>query len=316
MELSVIIVSWNSSADLRACLDSLQAGLAGITHEVIVVDNASSDGSPAMVRSAFPSVRLIENKTNSGFAAANNLGLASGRGEYFLLLNPDTLVQPGEIKKLLDFLRATPLAGVAGPAFSSAPGRPFLIRPWIYKFPGFRDELFADTFLEDLAAWLSRSAGNAEGGSALPPPGPVETDWISGACMLVRREALQSAGALDERFFLYMEELEWCRRIKNAGWQVFIVPSAGVFHTGGTSSSKRDPAELFGIYYESRYKFFSKHWPVAVVLLVRACKTVLLAVTILLRTADLGKTDKLKAALRVVLFPRGGKVEQKRNDRS
>lgn len=311
MELSVIIVSWNSSSDLRVCLDSLPAGLAGITHEVIVVDNASSDGSPALVRSAFPSVRLIESRVNSGFAAANNIGLASGSGEYFLLLNPDTLVQPGEIKKLLDFLRATPRAGVAGPAFSSAPGLPFSIRPWIYKFPGFRDELLADTFLEDLAAWVSCAGGHAGEGGALPPPGPVETDWVSGACMLVRREALQNAGALDERFFLYMEELEWCHRIKTAGWHIFIVPSAGVFHTGGTSSARRDPAELFGIYYESRYKFFSKHWPAAKVLLVRACKAVLLAVTILLRTADSVKMPKLKAALRVVLFPLRGQSGEK-----
>lgn len=282
MELSVIIVSWNCQEDLRTCLASLPAGLGAVSYEVIVVDNASSDGTSGMVEELFPKARLIANTGNRGFASANNQGLALAGGDFLLLLNPDTILTPGAVEGMLEFMRAEPRAGMAGPAFSPGPGRPAAIRPGIYRFPGIKDELFLDTVLADLSAGfhdLFALRGRAPEGAG---GAPFETDWISGACILLRRRAMEEAGVLDPRFFLYMEELEWCYRLKRTGgWKVFILPYLGIVHTGGVSSGKVAAAEISAIYYESRYKFFEKHWPGALVTVVRAAKVILLAVTLL-----------------------------------
>lgn len=305
--ISVVIVSWNCSADLEACLDSLGPALSGIDHEVIVVDNASSDGTPGMVSRKFPSVRLVENHSNEGFAAANNRGIALSSGELTLLLNPDTLVPQGAVQELVRFMNSEPSAGAVGPAFSAAAGLPFAVRPWIYRFPGFKDELLLDTIAGELAAWLW---GLFRGTKPSGPPGAGaawETDWASGACLLLRRQAFEEGGRFDEMFFLYMEELELCYRMKRAGWKIFILPSAGVVHTGGRSTAQTDAAAISGIYYESRYKFFAKHWPAPEVFLLRAMKAALLALT-LGTTFFLGKREeracrrrKLFAALSAVL---------------
>ena len=280
-EVSVIIINWNSKDRLRACLGSLAANLGDIRHEVIVVDNASSDGTSAMVKELFPAARLLENTGNKGFAAANNQGIALSRGGYLLLLNPDTLVLPGAVQGMLAFMKSEPEAAVVGPAFAGAPGLPALVRPEIYRFPGVKDELLRDTFLEGLSSGLRRLAGRGGSPGTFAGSPATETDWVSGACMLVRRKAADEVGGMDSRFFLYMEELEWCYRIKLHGWKIFILPQLGIVHIGGASSDKVEAAALFAIYYDSRYKFFEKHWPRAQVAALRAAKAVLLAVSAL-----------------------------------
>lgn len=313
-EVSVIIVSWNSKEELKACLCSIAPGLGGVSHEVIVVDNASSDGTPGMVKELFPQFRLIANGDNRGFAAANNQGLALARGEYLLLLNPDTVLLKGAAGGLLDFMRSEPEAGAVGPAFLNGPGCPASIRTGIFRFPGLKDELFLDTVLGDISGLvhgLFRMRGRAP--EAAGGTWPVEADWVSGACMLVRRQAMEEAGVLDPAFFLYMEELEWCYRIKRvSGWKILILPYLSIIHTCGASTAKRNAVEILAIYYDSRYKFFKKHWPPCLVLPLRLVKGLLLSLSVLKwmfiaaavpakRAAAAEKTKGLFAVLSVVL---------------
>ncbi|OIO03111.1 MAG: hypothetical protein AUJ51_04950 [Elusimicrobia bacterium CG1_02_56_21] len=282
MELSVVIVSWNCREELRTCLSSLASGLGSLSHEIIVVDNASSDGTSGMVKEEFPQVRLVSNSGNSGFACANNQGLDLAAGEYLLLLNPDTVLTPGTAEGLLEFMKVEPRAGVVGPAFSSGAGTQASIRPGIYRFPGVKDELFLDTVLADLSAGLHRLPGLSGHAPEGAGGGPVESDWVSGACMLVRRQAMAENGVMDPRFFLYMEELEWCYRIKRiGGWKIFILPHLSIMHSGGVSSGKKRAGEISAIYYESRYKFFEKHWPGALVAVIRTGKVILLGISLL-----------------------------------
>lgn len=284
MELSVIIVNWNLEDALKACLESVESSLKDLDHEVIVIDNASSDGSVRMLKDVFPGVRLIENQDNAGFARANNQGIALSRGGYLLLLNPDTLVPPAAIQHLLAFMLANPEAAVAGPALADGNGSVAGFRPEIYLFPCLKDELVLDTILNDLSSFVHYTAGffKRHGTAGPAAAEPVESDWVSGACMLVRREAADAAGPMDERFFLYMEELEWCYRLKREhGWKIFILPSVNIIHTGGSASSKIGTVNVFRIYYDSRYKFFEKHWNSRLVPLLRAAKSSLLALSLL-----------------------------------
>lgn len=277
MKLSVVIVSYDCAAELAGCLASLPAGLAGLDYEVIVVDNASSDGSLEAARRSLPGGKVIASPVNRGFSAGNNLGISASSGEFLLLLNPDAALFPGAVKGMLDFMDAEPRAGVVGPAFAASAGGSPAVRPGIYRFPGLKDELFADTLLSRLAAALRPVSG-----SAAPAPrgsGPAETDWVSGACMLVRRKAAEEAGPMDEDFFLYMEEVDWCLRMKRKGWRVFILPDLGVAHSGGRSTSSLPGPERARTYYESRYRFFAKHWPAALIPFLKAAKVGLLCAT-------------------------------------
>lgn len=243
IDLSIVIVNWNVRELLGRCLASLLQGQApaaggcfaladGRTFEVLVVDNASTDGSAEMVRQAHPQVQVIEN-ANRGFAAGNNVGIARSRGRYVMLLNPDTEVVGAALATLLDYMDAHPDVGVVGPRLLYGDGRPQSSRR---RFPTPLTGFFESTLLQQ---WFPRNPWLARY-YVLDRPDDAESDvdWVVGAAMMVRREAMEQAGPLDEGYFMYSEEMEWCRRIKAQGWRVVYLPAATVVHHEGRSSEQ------------------------------------------------------------------------------
>jgi hypothetical protein len=250
MDLAIIIVSYNTRDMLRACLNSLSAAAEGLRYAIFVVDNASVDGSAEMVRQEFPNVDLTINPANLGFARGNNLAIARANARYVLLLNPDTEPEPGSLTQLVRFMDAHPEAGACGPKLLNSDGT---VQPNGAKFPCLLREFLGVTGLRRLAMPLyERKMGyGREDFDVL-----CEVDQVSGACLLVRSEVVRQVGPLDERFFMYYEEIEWCRRIKQAGWKVYYVPEARVVHHWMGSArqvSKQMTAQLFKsqlLYYQ------------------------------------------------------------------
>lgn len=229
MDLSVVIVNWNTRDLLRDCLASLVAATGGLSVEVLVVDNGSSDGSAAMVRAGFPAVRVIESPRNIGFAAGNNLALREVRGRHVFLLNSDTLVQGDVLRASVDWLDAHPEAGVLGPLVLNADGS---LQPSCSSFPTLKNlalQLVGITRIAPLDGYRltgwDRSTAR-------------RVDVVSGAAMFVRRAAMEDVGLLDESFFFFGEETDWCRRFARAGWEVVFVPLASVTHFGGGSVAR------------------------------------------------------------------------------
>ncbi len=267
MDLSVIIVSWNTCQVLRECLESVQRQRSSASIDVWVVDNASKDGSAEMVRETFPAVHLIENSENVGFARANNAAVAASSGRYVLLLNSDTVVLPGAFDALIDFLDAHPEAGAAGAHTLNPDGS---LQVSTYPSPTLARELWFLLHLDrlrpygayDMAQWSSDQ------------PRPV--DAVLGACLIVRRATLDQVGALDPAYFMYSEEIDLCYRIRRAGWRIYWVPQAKIVHYGG-QSTRQVAASMFIQLYRSKVLFFRKNqgrWAAVVY------KLVLLAVTI------------------------------------
>lgn len=250
IDLSIVIVSYNVRDLLRACLSSLPQAAPGLETEVFVVDNASADGSAAMVREEFPSVGLTASEENLGFTRGNNLALRQSCGRHVLLLNPDTEPEPGSLARLIRFMDEHPQAGACGPKLLNSDGS---LQHNGRRFPSLWREFLGVTGLRRLA--MKRFERDLEYGredfDAL-----CEVDQVSGACILVRRETMDQVGMLDERFFMFYEEIEWCYRIKKAGWQVWYVPEARVVHHWMGSvrqMSRRMTAELFKsqlLYYQ------------------------------------------------------------------
>jgi GT2 family glycosyltransferase len=228
-DLSIILVSFNTRDLLDACLKSLAAGLSGRTAEVLVVENGSRDGSTEMVRALHPAVRLIENRGNVGFACACNQAIRYATGKYYLLLNPDCWVAPNSLGNLATVLDTHPEAAVCAPLLLNADGSP---QPCWARFPNLMSELRGQLDRSQSPYPLNDFADPARRADMLP----FAADWVGGACFLVRAEAIRVVGLLDEDFFLYGEEADWCRRFGQAGWKVLLTPSVTVTHRGGASS--------------------------------------------------------------------------------
>jgi GT2 family glycosyltransferase len=232
LDLTVVIVSYNTRGLLEDCLRSLyDGGLDNISSEVRVVDNASEDGSAALVRSAFPQVLLEANGENIGFARANNQALRQADARYFLLLNSDTLVPPGALAGLIGVMDRRPEAAVCSPLLTNEDGSPQFC--WA-RFPGFRSEVAGALDLGQSPYPLGDYADPAR--RAKMEPFPV--DWVGGACFLVRARSTESVGLLDEAFFMYSEETDWCRRFRGIGARTLLVPAVTVTHLGGRSSRR------------------------------------------------------------------------------
>ncbi len=231
--LSVIIVSWNVRALLRQALASLYASWGprpGL--EVIVVDNASTDGSAALVAADFPQVRLIANATNRGFTGGNNQGLDVARGDYLLVLNPDTEIIGDALQQLVDYLDAHPDVGMVGPQLLNPDGS---VQSSRRRLPTLPILFLESTWLQWLAPRrLLRRYYVAD----RPADREQPVDWITGAAMATRRAVWEQVGGFDEGFFMYSEELDWCRRIGAAGWRVVYLPSAQIIHHEGKSSEQ------------------------------------------------------------------------------
>ena len=258
--VNVIIVSYNVRPLLERCLESVfaDADRTGVRVTVHVVDNASSDGSAEMVRRRFPYVRLTASRRNLGFAAANNLAMKEALNsptppDYFFLLNPDTEVREGAIETLLRFMEAHPQAGMCGPKLLYPDGR---LQHSAFRFPGL-GQLFLDLF--PLHPRLMESRLNGRYPRRLYERGqPFAIDHPLGAAMMVRREAMEQVGFMDGGFFIYCEEIDWCIRMKRAGWGIFCVPAAEVVHHVAGSTSQFRQA-MFVELWRSRRRLYAKY---------------------------------------------------------
>jgi N-acetylglucosaminyl-diphospho-decaprenol L-rhamnosyltransferase len=238
IDLSVVIVSYNTSDLLNNCLSSIEAWLEANSHtgEIIVVDNASTDGTSSMIRRRFPEIRLIENRHNAGFAAANNQGMQAARGRYIVLLNPDTTVLGDAFGQLADYLEQHPETGIVGPRLMYPDGT---VQSSRRRFPTRLTGYLESTIVQDY--WPDNHVVRRYYLADRSDDATQEVDWLVGACLMVRREAIESAGLLDERYFMYSEEVEWCYRMKRHGWNTVYLPSAAVVHHEGASSSQNVP---------------------------------------------------------------------------
>jgi GT2 family glycosyltransferase len=275
--IGVIIVSFNTRELLRACLASLRD--CTLPLHVVVVDGASADESAAMVRAAFPEVCLIEPGRNTGFAAGNNIGLRRVLGdrgwgmeerpesltpiphplspEYVLFLNPDTVVHPGAIEALVAFLEAHPRVGAVGPRLLNPDGS---IQSAAFRFPTLAMTLL-DLFPpgEVLPGRLYNSWWHGRYAQERDGQAPFPIDHPLGACVLARRAVVEQIGGMDEQFFMYSEEVDWCYRVRQAGWAIWQVPAARVTHVGG-AATRQFRTRMLTALYESRLRFFRKHY--------------------------------------------------------
>ena len=229
MDLSIVIVNWNTKELLRDCLHSVSAATGALNVEVLVVDNASQDNSCTMVRKKFPNVRLIKSESNLGFAGGNNLALARATGRYVLLLNTDTLVHGNVLAEAVAWLDHHPDVGVLGPRVLNTDGS---IQPSCSAFPSLRHLAMQTLGLTKLAKWDSYRMTGWDRSSER------RVEVISGAAMFVRRAAMEEVGLLDENFFFYGEETDWCRRYAKAGWALVFAPIPDITHFGNGSAAK------------------------------------------------------------------------------
>lgn len=237
--ISVVIVSFNTREILRGCLNQLYRAAAMVDLQVVVVDNDSKDGSAAMVRQDFPQVDLIESEVNLGFAAGNNLGFSAVRGEYVLLLNPDALVDERALRNAIAHMEANPEIGMGGGRLLGKDGS---AQPSARAFPSLSNEFLA---LSGLAARFPDSRFFGRFDRTWDHSGQsVMVDWVPGAFAFIRATALADVGWFDERFFLYYEEVDLCRRFRDAGWQVWYWPDVEVCHWGGESSKTVKDADF------------------------------------------------------------------------
>jgi len=254
VDLSIIIVSYNVRHHLRECLLSIYRSTKGTSFEIIVVDNNSGDGSVDMVKSEFPAVRLIENSQNFGFAKATNQGLKENRGRHILLLNPDTIVLPNALDKMVEFMEANPQAGALGCRLLYPDGR---LQPSCRSFPTLTTAFFENTGLEKLFPRnkvIGRHRIGYWGHNDIR-----EVDQPTGAALMVRREIIAQVGLMDEQFYIYYEDIDWCFRIKKRGWKIYFIPLAQIIHYGGQSAGL-NMAKMRIQGYKSRHKFFRKHY--------------------------------------------------------
>ncbi len=253
IDVSIIIVSWNSRRDLEQSLPSIPQGCRTCTAEVLLVDNASGDGTVARALELLPGIRVIANTENAGFARANNQAMAIAAGRYVCLLNPDTVVHDGAFDTLIAFMDAHPEAWGCGPALLNGDGSP---QRTGVRFPSLWNMTVEAIFLDRLLPGTRLFGAHRELYEQWNTQ--REVDFLQGSCLLVRRKAIDDVGGLDEEFFMYFEETDWCRRIKGAGGKIVLVPGAQVVHFGGGTVGHYDERRLVH-FHVSLFRYFSKH---------------------------------------------------------
>jgi GT2 family glycosyltransferase len=225
MDVSIIILNYKSCGLVRQCVEAIAAHPTKSSHEIIVVDNASGDGIGEMLAERFPDVRFVQHSSNVGFAAGNNIGIRISRGRYVMIMNPDIIVHPGSIDALVDFMDANADVGVAGPKLFRPDGT---LDNSCYRFPTYAIPLYRRTPLGRLPS--ARAAVSSYLMEDYDHERARDVDWLLGAVLIVNRNALEKVGMFDERFFLYFEDIDWCRRFSTRGWRVVYYPEAKMVH--------------------------------------------------------------------------------------
>lgn len=248
-DVAVSIVSLNTRDLLAACLRSVISS-TGVAYDVWVVDNGSSDGSPEMVALDFPMVHLVRSRVNRGFAAANNQAIRGAAARYVLLLNPDTVVQPDTMRRMTAFMDERQDVGICGPRILF-PGGGF--QSCGYRFPSPLAEIRQS---RNIGKFLRPVFGEN------PPlrieARPFDVDWVDGACLMIRHETIRHIGLLDEQYFLYAEELDWCFRARQAGWRICALPDVEMIHHQGQSSAQMSDFSLAHL-VETRLRYYRKN---------------------------------------------------------
>lgn len=264
IDCSVVIVNYRTEAALGECLASLGTRADPGAIEVIVVDNSATLAASGLPR-RFPWARFLENRENLGFAGASNQGLRLARGRHLLLLNPDTVVGDGALPALIGYLDAHPEVGAVGARLLDADGS---LQYSCRRFPGYLTIFFGRySLMTRLLPWnpISRRYLYLDWDHRTP----AEVDWLSGACLMVRREVLESVGPLDDGYFLFVEDMDWCRRIRDAGWRIVYVPDAVVTHKVGASRGPV-PSSVVWARHRGMFRYVRKHfrspWPLEALL--------------------------------------------------
>ncbi len=279
-DLSIVIVNWNVCALLRRCLHSILATM-GVwpVSEVIVVDCASADGSVAMVQREFPSVRLLSASENLGYARGANWGVAQAAGRYLMIMNPDTEIVDDALATLVHYMEAHPGVGAVGPQLRYADGS---AQPSRRRFPTPMTAFWESTLLQQ---WFPRNRF-AQHYYMVDQPADLTqpVDWLVGAALMIRRAAWEQVGPLDEGYFMYFEELDWCRRCRAAGWEVHYVPQAVVIHHEGKSSGQV-PAARTVRFQRSKVRYFRKYHGAAWAFLIRVFLFITFSLQLVAETA-------------------------------
>ena len=254
-DLSIIIVNYNAGNLLKECIESVKNSALNISYEIIVIDNNSSDNSIDLIRNRFENLKIIMNKMNVGFARASNQGINGSKGRYILLLNPDTVILPDCLKKMVRFMEDHPEGGVAGCKVLNPNGT--LQLACRRSFPAPSVSFYR---LSGLSRLFPKSKTFARYNLTYQNPDVVqEVDAVSGSFMMIIRKALDEVGMLDERFFMYGEELDLCFRVKEKGWKVYYVPDARIIHYKGKSSQQRKRKAVID-FHKAMYIFHKKHY--------------------------------------------------------
>ena len=252
-DLTVTVCSWNTVADLRACLASLRAARDEGSFEVLVVDNASEDGSPDMVEAEFPEVTLLRQTENLGFTGGHNLAIQQRRGRDVALLNSDTVVHPGAMGRLMEFMRENPDVGIVGPKLLNPDGT---LQYSCRRFPNpvaaaFRNTVLGRLFPENrfVKDYLMKDFDHSQ---------TRDVDWVSGAAMFARGDLVEKIGGLDPGFFMYCEDVDWCQRCWIAGYRVTYLPEAVITHAIGRSTD-RVADKMIVRFHRSMLRYYRKH---------------------------------------------------------
>lgn len=260
MDLSIIVLNYKTKRLLRECLRSIRFAAPRFSYEVIVVDNGSGDGTPQMVCTEFPEHVLVESPENLGYAGGNNLGLARARGRHVMIMNPDIFVRDGALEELVRWLDAHPDVGMVGPRLVNGDGSS---QESHYRFHTLVTPLLRRTPL-GRTAWGSRKL-EAFVMKDAEPAGPAEVDWLLGGAVVARREAVAQVGFLDERFFLYFDDVDWCRRFWEKRWKVVYLPHVSLIHLHQRQSADGDLLAVFTnpvtrVHIRSAVQYFRKYW--------------------------------------------------------
>jgi len=249
--VSIIIVNWNTKEMLQDCIKSIPIGAGNISYQIIVVDNASGDGSAEVIGKNFPEIILIKNNKNKGFAYACNQGAAAAKNTYLFFLNPDTLLEKDCLQNLVSFSDKQSWMGAVGPQLIGRDGK---IQNSVRYFPRIRDILIRDTFLKKIIPVSKKKKFLVR----ISQKEPSSVEQISGAAFLIRRDLWKDIGGMDERFFMFYEEVDLCKRLKDLGYGIYYLPSARIVHRGG-GSRKQDRSAVFYYSVKSMFAYLHKY---------------------------------------------------------